>query len=63
MPHVQAIVADLLGPDEARRSRGVSSTGLAFDSLPAVETQPIPTANPVVNAGAIATTILAAGSR
>lgn len=61
MPHVQAIVAGLLGLDEARRRLGVNSTGLAFDSLPAVETQPTRTANPMVNAGAIATTILAAG--
>lgn len=60
-PFVFALVCELLGADEARNRLGVNSTGLAFDSLLAVEFQPTRTANPMVNAGAIATTILAAG--
>lgn len=60
-PVVFALVCDLLGSDSARKQLGVNSTGLAFDSLLAVEVQPTKTANPLVNAGAIATTILAQG--
>lgn len=60
-PFVFALICHLLGPEAARQKLGVNSTGLAFDSLLAVEVQPTKTANPMVNAGAIATTILSAG--
>jgi glutaminase len=60
-PFAFALVCDVLGAEEARTKLGVNSTGLAFDSLLAVEVQPTRTANPMVNAGAIATSILAPG--
>jgi glutaminase len=56
-PFVFALVCDLLGADEARRRLGVNGTGLPFNSLAAVERS----TNPMVNAGAIATTSLVPG--
>jgi glutaminase len=53
---VFAAVCDLLGPDEARRQLGVNSTGLPFDSVMGVELNEDRTMNPMVNAGALATT-------
>jgi len=54
---VFAAVCDLLGPDEARHQLGVNSTGLPFDSVMGVELNEDRTMNPMVNAGALATTI------
>jgi glutaminase len=60
-PFVFALVCGLIGPDEARNRLGVNSTGLPFNSLCAVERSGDGRTNPMVNAGAIATTSLAPG--
>jgi glutaminase len=58
---VFALVCNTLGPDEARRRLGVNSTGLSFDSVMGVELNADRTMNPMVNAGALATTSLVPG--
>ena len=58
---VFALVCDVLGPAEARRRLGVNSTGLPFDSVMGVELNEDRTMNPMVNAGAVATTSLVPG--
>jgi glutaminase len=61
-PFVFALVCDAVGHDEARRKLGVNSTGLAFDSVMAIELNHDRTMNPMVNPGAIATTSLVPGA-
>ena len=61
-PFVFALVCQAIGPEELRRRVGVNATGLAFNSLAAVERGPGGRTNPMVNAGAIATTSLAPGA-
>ena len=61
-PFVFALVCQALGPEEVRRRVGVNATGLAFNSLAAVERGPGGRTNPMVNAGAIATTSLSPGA-
>ena len=61
-PFVFALVCDALGHEAVRERIGVNGTGLAFDSVMAVELNVERTMNPMVNAGAIATTSLAPGS-
>jgi glutaminase len=61
-PFVFALVCDALGHEVVRERIGVNGTGLAFDSVMAVELNVERTMNPMVNAGAIATTSLAPGS-
>jgi len=60
-PFVFALACELLGPAEARAKLGVNATGLPFNSLAAVELTGDGRTNPMVNAGAIATTSLAPG--
>lgn len=60
-PFVFALVCEAVGYPEARRRLGVNSTGFPFDSLMAVELNADRTMNPLVNAGAIATTSLLPG--
>lgn len=60
-PFVFALVCQALGGGEARRKIGVNSTGLPFNSVMAIELNRDRTMNPMVNAGAIATTSLAPG--
>lgn len=60
-PFAFALVCQLLGPEEARRKLGVNATGLAFNSLAAIERGDDGRTNPMVNAGAIATTSLVPG--
>jgi glutaminase len=60
-PFVFALVCQVLGPDETRRHLGVNATGMPFNSLTAVERSSDGRTNPMVNAGAIATTSLAPG--
>lgn len=60
-PFVFALVCELIGPEEARDKLGANATGLAFNSLGAVERTPEGRTNPMVNAGAIATTSLVPG--
>ncbi|WP_407151962.1 glutaminase A [Bradyrhizobium sp. ORS 86] len=60
-PFVFALVCESIGPEEARARLGANATGLPFNSLAAVE-QGGGRTNPMVNAGAIATTSLVPGS-
>src|SRR5436190_20670527 len=57
-----ALALDELGPDRVFQRIGSEPTGRAFNSPIAVVDMPSHTANPLVNAGAIATTSLIAGS-
>ena len=61
-PFVFALVCEDLGPEDARRRLGVNSTGLAFNSLAAIERSEDGRTNPMVNPGAIATVSLVPGS-
>ena len=58
---VFASICESIGPEEARRKLGVNSTGLPFDSVMAIELNADRTMNPMVNAGALATTSLVPG--
>ena len=60
-PFVFALVCQGVGPEQAREKLGVNSTGLPFNSLAAIERDPDGRTNPMVNAGAMATTSLVAG--
>ncbi|MDI1463418.1 glutaminase A [Catellatospora sp. KI3] len=58
---VYALVCQALGHDAVRERIGVDNTGLAFDSVIAIELNAGHPMNPMVNAGAIATTALLPG--
>lgn len=60
-PFIFALVCDVLGADKVGENIGVNATGLAFNSLAAIEQGPQGRTNPMVNAGAIATTNLVPG--
>jgi glutaminase len=60
-PFVFGLVCQAIGEEEARLRLGVNSTGLPFNSVIAVERTGDGLTNPMVNAGAIATTSLAPG--
>jgi glutaminase len=55
-PFVFAVVAEAVGIERIRLRVGVNATGLPFNSSQAVERDPDGRSNPMVNAGAIATT-------
>ena len=59
---VFALICHTLGHEEARRKLGVNSTGLPFNSVMAIELNADRTMNPLVNAGAMATTSLVPGT-
>lgn len=61
-PFVFALAARALGADRLDELVGVDATGLPFNSLEAVEAGPDGRTNPMVNAGAIATTALVPGA-
>ncbi|MGD9634262.1 MAG: glutaminase A [Pirellulales bacterium] len=61
-PFVFALVCELLGAEVVREKIGVNATGLAFNSLAAIERGDDGRTNPMVNAGAIATTSLVPGA-
>jgi glutaminase len=61
-PFIFALVCQELGPQAMRDKIGVNATGRAFNSLAAVETGDDGRTNPMVNAGAIATTSLVPGN-
>ena len=61
-PFVFALVCQEIGAATAREKLGVNSTGLAFNSLTAIERSPDGRTNPMVNSGAIATTSFVPGS-
>ncbi|HLS68752.1 MAG TPA: glutaminase A [Kiloniellales bacterium] len=60
-PFVFALVCETIGATGARERLGVNATGLAFNSLAAIERSADGRTNPMVNAGAIATTSLLPG--
>lgn len=61
-PFVFALICQEIGAEAAREKIGVNSTGLPFNSVMAIELNTDRTMNPMVNAGAIATTSLAPGN-
>jgi glutaminase len=61
-PFVFALVCEVLGQQQVREKIGVNATGLAFNSLAAIEHGDDGKTNPMVNAGAIATTSLVPGA-
>ncbi len=61
-PFVFALVLQTVGEEAAREKLGVNSTGLPFNSVMAIELGEDRTMNPMVNAGAIATTSLVPGA-
>lgn len=58
---VYALVCESLGHDLMRERIGVNNTGLPFNSVMAIELNAGHTMNPMVNAGALATTALVPG--
>lgn len=60
-PFVFALVCGVLGHEAVREKIGVNATGRAFNSLAAIEQGSDGRTNPMVNAGAIATTSLVPG--
>lgn len=61
-PFVFALVCQELGCAVARQKIGVNNSGLSFDSIMAIELHAGRSVNPMVNAGAIATTSLVPGA-
>ncbi|HMF20481.1 MAG TPA: glutaminase A [Gemmataceae bacterium] len=61
-PFVFALVCEEIGAEEARAKLGANATGFPFNSLAAVERSADGRTNPMVNAGAIATTSLVPGA-
>jgi glutaminase len=61
-PFVFAMVCQEIGAAQAREKLGANSTGLPFNSLSAIERSVDGRTNPMVNAGAIATTSLVPGA-
>jgi glutaminase len=61
-PFVFALVCQSIGAEQAREKLGANSTGLPFNSLSAIERSVDGRTNPMVNAGAIATTSLVPGT-
>jgi glutaminase len=61
-PFVFALVCEALGPRAVREKVGMNATGLPFNSAAAVERSADGRTNPMVNAGAIATTSLVPGA-
>jgi glutaminase len=60
-PFIFALVCQSLGHEEVRDRIGVNATGMAFNSLAGIERDAEGRTNPMVNAGAIATTSLVPG--
>src|SRR5262245_16311128 len=60
-PFVFALVCQEVGAAHARELLGANATGLPFHSIAAIERSPDGRTNPMVNAGAIATTSLVPG--
>ena len=60
-PFVFALVCQAIGWEQARAKIGTNATGLPFNSLAAIERSGDGRTNPMVNAGAIATTSLVPG--
>jgi glutaminase len=60
-PFLFALICEQIGPKEAHAKIGANSTGFPFNSLAGVEFSSDGRTNPMVNAGAIATTSLVPG--
>lgn len=60
-PFVFALICERIGATSARARLGVNATGRSFNSLAGIEAAPEGRTNPMVNAGAIATSSLAPG--
>lgn len=60
-PFVFAVVCHDIGPEAVRQKIGVNSTGHPFNSITAIEQSTDGRTNPMVNAGAIATTSMLPG--
>jgi glutaminase len=60
-PFVFALICEVIGVEEVRAKIGVNATGFPFNSLAGIERHPQGLTNPMVNAGAIATTSLSPG--
>jgi len=60
-PFIFALVCQEIGAEQAREKLGANATGMPFNSLGAVERSADGRTNPMVNAGAIATTSLVPG--
>lgn len=61
-PFVFALVCQAIGAAQAREKLGANATGYAFNSVAGIERSPNGRTNPMVNAGAIATTSLVPGA-
>ena len=61
-PFLFALICELIGPEKAREQLGANATGFAFNSVAGIERAPDGRTNPMVNAGAIATTSLVPGA-
>ena len=61
-PFLFALICQLLGAEEARKKLGANATGFAFNSVAGIERTSDGRTNPMVNAGAIATTSLVPGA-
>lgn len=61
-PFAFALLCEAIGHQEARDKLGVNNTGMAFNSVMAIEFGVEGITNPMVNAGAMATTSLLPGS-
>ena len=61
-PFLFSLICQLLGAEEARKKLGANATGFAFNSVAGIERTSDGRTNPMVNAGAIATTSLVPGA-
>ncbi len=61
-PFLFALICEVIGAEEAREKLGANATGYAFNSVTGIERSPTGRTNPMVNAGAIATTSLVPGA-
>ncbi len=61
-PFIFALICQQLGHEEARAKLGANATGFAFNSVAGIERTADGRTNPMVNAGAIATTSLVPGA-
>jgi glutaminase len=61
-PFIFALICEAIGPAAARAKVGANATGFAFNSAAGIERSADGRTNPMVNAGAIATTSLAPGA-
>jgi glutaminase len=61
-PFLFALICEQIGPEQARERLGANATGFAFNSIAGIERTADGLTNPMVNAGAIATTSLVPGS-